>query len=244
MMQSSVFLSYFVVDSFLIIMSFVSVDMYRSCIDVLGLCARDNRSNAVDTSGVETSVGIRSSICVGNRSGSSNRGSSSNWSSSIGVGDWSSWLGRGSNVLDCSSMVRVSSIRVSSISYGSSGIGDWCSYWFHMNIRFSFNFLMNIGFSSNLSSLYRFFMGISLSDNILMHICLSSNSSSLYRIFMNISLSSNIFMNIRFSNNIFMDIRESNRGFLWSWGSNGCRNNGQRDKELHFEKVQTVLSPC
>merc|ERR1711935_1019024 len=101
---------------------------------------------------------------------------------------------------------------------------------------------MNIGFSSDLSSLYRFFMGISLSDNVLMHIGLCSNSSSIYRIFMNISLSSNIFMNIRFSNNIFMDIRESNRRFLWSWGSNCCRNNGQQDKELHFEKVQTVLS--
>merc|ERR1712106_1222771 len=70
----------------------VLVDMYRSCNDVLGLCARDNRSNAVDTSGVETSIGIRSGISVGNRSGSSNWGGSSNRSSSIGVGDWSSWL--------------------------------------------------------------------------------------------------------------------------------------------------------
>ena len=80
--------------------SFVSVYVSTCCMAVLILGTRNNRSYTVETSGVVSSKGIRSSIMVGNRGGGTNWSSSSSWGSSIGVSDWSSWLGWSSNILD------------------------------------------------------------------------------------------------------------------------------------------------
>merc|ERR1719187_1228669 len=194
---------------------------------VLG--TRHYRAHTVDTPGVVSSV-ERSSISIGHRSSSDSLGSGS---SRIGHLNWSSRLSRSSNILD-SSIVRISSIGVSSIGYGSSSVGHWSSNGFHMDIRFSSNLLMDIWLGSNLSCLNwllmnislssYFFMNIWLGSNFLVDVRLSSNFSCLYRLFMNIWLGSYFLMNIWKSN-------WSNIPLLWSRGSKSCRDNGQQNKE-------------
>merc|ERR1711872_956159 len=166
----------------------------------------NNRANTVDTSSVISSNSVRSSIGISNRSSSSLCGGSSNnlSRSSIGVLHRSNSLSRSSssNILNSRG-----GIRISSISYRSSSIGDWSSNRFHVNIGLSLNFFMDIRFSSNLIGVYWLNMDIWLSFNFLMHIGFSSN------LLMNIWLSSNFIcfyrlnMDIWFSSNLLMDIR-------------------------------------
>jgi len=206
--------------------------MCQGVADVLGTW--NNRAYTVDTACVISSIGVRSSVSICHRSSSNSLGSGC---SSISHLNWSSSsrLSRSSNILD-SSIVRISSIGVTSIGYGSSSIGHWSSNGFHMDIRLSSNFFMNIWLGSNLSCLNWLLMNISFSSNLFMNIWLgsnflvdvrlSSNFSCLYRLIMNIWLSSNFLMNIWKSNRINI--------FLWSRGSNCCRDKGQQNKELHI----------